>query len=102
MNKLSKVLISLGAFIFIATIAIGLSVGIGVLFKLGLNNTEINVVNAAENNNFNNLTIIENMPFSGIYDFKDPETGIHYIIVAKSSGVAITPRLDKDGNIMKD
>lgn len=99
MNKLSKVLISLGAFIFIATIAIGLSIGIGVLFRLGLNNAETNVVNAAENTN---LKIIEDAPYTGIYDFKDPETGIHYIIVAKSSGVAITPRLDKDGNVMKD
>ena len=35
-------------------------------------------------------------------DFRDPETGVHYLVTrgtVSGSGIAITPRLNSDGNV---
>lgn len=41
-----------------------------------------------------------------IYEYVDPDTGIHYWVYSHKSWVggtsAMTPRLNKDGSIMKD
>lgn len=106
-----------GKLIICLTIAILISVGIGAAFRYAINkNLEpeqsekieqiVNTPVMADETS--NLTKIENSaPYTGIYDFRDPETGIHYLIVARTSSgtyttCSITPRLDKDGNIMKD
>lgn len=50
--------------------------------------------------------VVTNFYNSDVYDYVDPETGVHYLIYSHKSYNAgmggITPRLNPDGSIMVD
>ncbi len=47
---------------------------------------------------------LTSMRYGDVYDFIDPDTGVHYLIYDRTTGYAgkggITPRLNADGSIM--
>lgn len=47
---------------------------------------------------------LTSMRYGDVYDFVDPDTGVHYLIYDRTTGYAgkggITPRLNADGSIM--
>lgn len=59
-------------------------------------------------NPFRELTCVPNNNIEKkiVYDYTDPETGVHYLIYSEhqySSGMGgITPRLNPDGSVMVD
>ena len=59
----------------------------------------------SQNTNTSNeyWTPIYNEPMDYVYDFRDPNTGIHYLVFYRGGEIEITPRLaNTEGNIMQD
>lgn len=95
-NKLLKLLCAM-------VIAVSVSLCLGACVRQYVNDAlEHEGYTVVADEGLTRPTDLGTSPGYGISDFRDPKTGVHYIIVKSGEGVTITPRLNPDGSIMVD
>ena len=82
-----------------------LIVGITGMAILGLFACSNTVKASTEENNLMLISALDwNGDYDGIYDYVDPDTGVHYLVLSKKRGNGgiggITPRLNSDLSVM--